>query len=79
MNYQGMGVSQWLVGIPVMAFPVFIFWLVNKFISYEVAVGTIAGLGVIGIVLRPVLLTYLTQRYRRRKYVTIQGFKQKGE
>lgn len=79
MNYQGMGISQWLVGIPVMAVPVFIFWILNKFVSYDVAVGTISGLGIIGILLRPTLLTYLTQRYRKRKYVTIQGFKQQGD
>jgi len=79
MNYQGMGVSQWLIGIPVMALPVFMFWLVDKFISFEAAVGFIAILGIAGIILRPALLTYLTQRYRSRKYVTIQGFKQQGD
>lgn len=79
MNYQGTGASQWLVGLPLLLIPIFFFWFINKFISYEVAVGFLAGLGVIGLILRPSLLTFLTQRYRRRKYVMIQGFKEKGD
>ncbi|WP_026932877.1 DUF5687 family protein [Christiangramia echinicola] len=79
MNYQGTGASQWLVGLPLVLIPIFFFWILNKFISYEVAVGFLAGLGVIGLILRPALLTYLAQRYRKRKYVMLQGFKQKGD
>ncbi len=79
MNYQGTGASQWIVGLPLLLIPIFFFWIINKFISYEVAVGFLAGLGVIGLILRPSLLTFLEQRYRRRKYVMIQGFKQKGD
>ncbi|MCM8569620.1 DUF5687 family protein [Gramella jeungdoensis] len=79
MNYQGTGASQWLVGLPLLLIPIFFFWIINKFINYEIAVGFLAGLGTIGLIIRPSLLTFLEQRYRRRKYVMIQGFKQKGE
>lgn len=79
MNYQGTGASQWLVGLPLLLLPIFFFWIINKFINYEVAVGFLAGLGIIGLILRPGLLNFLVQRYRKRKYVMIQGFKQQGE
>lgn len=79
MNYQGTGASQWLVGIPLLIIPIFFFWILNKFINYEVAVGFLAVLGIIGLILRSNLLTFLTQRYRKRKYVMIQGFKQTGD
>ena len=79
MNYQGMGASQWLVSLPLLLIPIFFFWIINKFIGYEVATGVIAGLGILGLVLRPQLLTYITQRYKKRKYLTIAGFKQKGD
>ena len=79
MNYQGTGASQWLVGLPLLLIPIFFFWIINKFINYEIAVGFLAFLGVLGLVLRPNLLTFLAQRYRKRKYVMIQGFKQKGD
>lgn len=79
MNYQGTGASQWLVGLPLMIIPIFLFWLANKFISYEIALGLLSGLGILGLILRPTLLKFLEQRYIKRKYVMIQGFKQKGD
>ncbi|SDS38863.1 DUF5687 family protein [Gramella sp. MAR_2010_147] len=79
MNYQGTGASQWLVGLPLLLIPIFFFWIINKFINYEIAVGFLAILGGLGLILRPILLTFLAQRYRKRKYVMIQGFKQKGD
>ncbi len=79
MNYQGTGASQWLVGIPLIFIPIFLFWITNKYINYDAAIVILAVLGVIGLILRPNLLTFLTHRYRSRKYVMIQGFKQKGE
>ena len=59
--------------------PIFFFWIINKFISYDIAVAFLAALGIIGLILRPNLLTFLAQRYRQRKYVMIQGYKQQGE
>ncbi|APG60822.1 DUF5687 family protein [Christiangramia salexigens] len=79
MNYQGTGASQWIIGLPLLILPVFFFWIINKFINYEVAVGFLAGIGIIGLILRSSLLNFLVTRYRLRKYAMIQGFKQKGE
>ena len=79
MNYQGTGASQWLVGLPLLLIPIFFFWIINKFINYEIAVGFLAVLGIIGLILRPGLLGFLAQRYRQRKYVMLEGFKQKGD
>ena len=79
MNYQGTGASQWLVSLPLLVLPIFFFWIINKFVNYEAALGVIAGLGIIGLLLRPAILTFLAQKYRQRKYVMIQGFKQKGD
>ncbi|MDR5591391.1 DUF5687 family protein [Christiangramia sp. SM2212] len=79
MNYQGTGASQWLVSLPLLTLPIFFFWLMNKFVNYESAIALIAGLGLIGLILRSTILTFLVQQYRKRKYVTIEGFKQKGD
>ncbi len=79
MNYQGTGASQWLVGIPLVFLPILLFWITNKYINYEAAIVILAILGIIGLILRPNLLSFLTQRYRNRKYVMIQGFQQKGD
>jgi hypothetical protein len=79
MNYQGTGASQWLVALPLLLIPIFFFWIINKFINYQVAIGFLAGLGIIGLILRQNLLTFLTRRYRIKKYAMIEGFKQTGE
>lgn len=79
MNYQGTGASQWLVGLPLMLIPIFFFWIINKFINYEVGVGFLAVLGIIGLILRPAILNFLVIRYRKRKYIMIEGYKQKGD
>lgn len=79
MNYQGTGATQWLVSIPLLLIPILFFWLINKFVNYEAALGVLAGLGIIGLLLKPTILTFLARQYRKRKYVMIQGFKQKGD
>ena len=79
MNYQGTGAAQWLVGLPLMIIPILIFWLLDKFVSFEVAVGTLAGMGLLGILLRKFIMDMVAQSYRKNKYAMIHGFKQTGE
>lgn len=79
MNYQGTGATQWLVGLPLIIIPVLIFWPLNRFVSYEFGVVTLAGLGVLGILLRSSLLSMIERFYQQKKYIMIQGFKQTGE
>ena len=79
MNYQGMGAAQWLVSIPLMALPVFIFWLVQRFSSFEIALAVLGLMGAAGLLLRSILFEKITGLYVKNKYEMIQGFKQSGE
>jgi hypothetical protein len=79
MNYQGTGAAQWLVGIPLMIIPILIFWLLNKFFSFEVAVAILAALGFLGIIFRNPIFNAIVQSYKKNKYAMINGFKQTGE
>lgn len=79
MNYQGTGAAQWLVGIPLMVIPVLIFWLINKYINFEAGLTVLGAMGALGLFLRPKLLENIAMAYTKRKYATIQGFKQTGE
>ena len=79
MNYQGTGVAQWLVGIPLLVIPVFLFWIFNKFISFESSIGFLLGLGILGLILRSHAISFIAQVYKRKKYTMIEGFKQQGE
>lgn len=79
MNYQGMGAAQWLVGLPLLIFPVFIFWIFNRFFSFEAAIAVILGLGMLGIILRNQIIEFIAVLYKRNKYAMVEGFKQQGE
>ncbi len=79
MNYQGTGATQWLVGIPLMAMPVLIFWIFYRFVSYESAVMVLFILGLAGLFFRSHAIAFIAQVYKRNKYAMIEGFKEKGD
>lgn len=79
MNYQGTGAAQWLVGIPLMALPVLLFWIFNKFFSFEAGVVLLLGLGLLGLFLRDRALQFIAVLYKRNKYAMIEGFGQQGD
>lgn len=78
MNYQGTGAAQWLVALPLMVLPIFIFWLAQTFLSFEAGVLVLAGMGLIGIILRGRFLIFIEEAYKKNKYAMINGFKQTG-
>ncbi len=79
MNYQGTGATQWLMVFPLMGIPILVFWLLNTFLSFEVALNTLAVLGVLGLLLRNILMEKICRLYKKRKYQMLTGFKQTGE
>lgn len=79
MNYQGTGAAQWLVGIPLMVVPVFLFWIFDKFVSYESSVIVLLSLGLTGLLFRSHAIAFIAQVYKRNKYAMIEGFKEKGD
>ena len=79
MNYQGTGATQWIVGIPLMVLPVLIFWLIDYLVSFNAGIVTLAGLGVLGLLLRKPTMDFIELAYKKNKYAMVQGFKQTGE
>jgi hypothetical protein len=52
------------------------FYGIDKLINTEVAIITIAAIGIIGLLMRNSLLNKIAASYTKRKYATINGFKQ---
>ncbi len=77
-NYQGTGAVQWIIGIPLMILPLAIFGVVYALLSFEIACAVLIVIGIIGIVLHPKLMAYITQRYQNSKYKMIDAFNQEN-
>ena len=79
MNYQGTGAAQWIAGIPLMVLPVLIFWGIEALVSFNAGIVTMAGLGILGLLLRKPIMDFIELAYKKNKYAMVQGFKQTGE
>ena len=75
-NYQGTGAVQWIIGFPLMVFPILIFYIPYKFIGFEAGIATLIILGAIGIVFHQKLMTFITKKYQKSKYKMISAFEQ---
>lgn len=77
-NMQGTSATQFLVMIPLMVVPCLIYFVLKTFISFEVALGVLFVLGIVGFVFRKQLMDKVAEAYRKRKYAMIAGFKEKN-
>lgn len=77
-NMQGTSAVQFLVMLPVLGAPIILFTLLNWLVSFEVAISTLIGLGVLGYAFKNKLLDMVTQQYANKKHVMLQGFQQKN-
>ncbi len=76
-NMQGMGMAQWLVGIPLMLVPMILHVALYYIFSLTVANIVFVILGITGILLREKLMNGITELYRKKKYAMVNGFQQK--
>jgi len=75
-NYQGVGVVQYLLGLPLMLVPMGFFYLPYKFINFESGIATLILLGALGIIFHQKLMASITKRYIKSKYKMIDAFGQ---
>lgn len=75
MNYQGMGASQWIAGLPLLVLPMALFYLFKLAFGATGAWAALGALGFIGITLHPVIINYFSKRYLQKKYELINNYK----
>lgn len=75
LNWEGVGAAQFLIILPIMFFPMLIYWLGSLLGGMYVGLGIIAGMGVIGIILKTPIINALAAQFERRKYIMTSGFK----
>jgi hypothetical protein len=74
-NYQGVGVTQWLIAFPILFGPMAVYGIVAVIFSNVVAYFVLGSLGLIGIILHPRLISYFTRQYLKRKHKMIAAYK----
>jgi len=77
MNYQGMGIAQWLMIIPMILIPMGVFGLINYVVSFNVATGVLFCLGGVGLAFQNYIFSNLVVVFKKRKYEMVIGFQQK--
>jgi hypothetical protein len=75
MNYEGFGLTQFILGVPLLGLPTLIYLPFSWFDQTVMAYMFIALLGICGIILREPILAYLARRLAKRKYVMAVGFR----
>jgi hypothetical protein len=77
-NYQGTGVMQWLIFLPLTGIPSVIWAIANYVGNFYIASAILVILGIIGFFLKNQLMIWIIEAYKRRKHAAINGFKQQN-
>ncbi|MBA6156246.1 hypothetical protein H3Z83_06895 [Tenacibaculum sp. S7007] len=73
-NTQGTSATQFLIIIPLMLFPMAIYWVFDKFIGYNSGFIAVALVGVIGMVFKNYFMNLIEKKYIKDKYAMINAF-----
>ncbi len=76
LNYQGTGAVQWIIGFPLLLFPVLIFYLPYHFFGFEAGIATLIILGGLGILFHQKIMDFIVKKYMGSKYKMIAAFDQ---
>ena len=75
MNYQGVGASQWIAGLPMMVVPIGLFYLCKLAFDPIVGYVVLGTLGFIGILFHSVIIDFFSKQYRKQKHQLIRNYK----
>ena len=73
-NTQGTSATQFIVIIPLMLFPMLVFWLLNKFVGGISGYAAVALIGVLCLVFKNYAMNFIEKKYIKDKYVMINAF-----
>lgn len=77
MNYQGMGISQFLLVFPTMAIPAIAYIVFNSIGFPQFSFYFLGVLGIIGIIFSKYLIQLVASQFVKRRYKMAVGFRQK--
>lgn len=76
MNYQGLGINNFIVVIPLMGLPVLGFQIISYLSSTNIALAAFTITGILGILFHKYLISKAVQFFESRRYSISEGFRQ---
>ncbi|SDT86656.1 hypothetical protein SAMN04487762_0062 [Polaribacter sp. Hel1_33_78] len=73
-NTQGTSATQFLVVIPLMLFPMLLFWVFNTYVGYNSGFIIVASIGLISLLLKNYAMNFTEKKYIKDKYAMINAF-----
>lgn len=78
MNYQGVGLNNFIMALPLLVGPMIIYLPFKLFFGYEVAVIALAVLGIIGFSLHRIIIRNAVKLFESKRYAIAEGYRKKG-
>ncbi|APZ45755.1 hypothetical protein BW723_05350 [Polaribacter reichenbachii] len=73
-NTQGTSATQFIIMIPLMLFPMLLFWIFNKFVGGFSGYIVVATVGVLAFLLKNYAMNFIEKKYIKDKYAMINAF-----
>lgn len=78
MNYQGVGVNNFIMVLPLLAVPALLYWVVSLIFGHTIAILFIGALGLFGLLFNQSLIRLAVNNFIKRRYQIAEGYRQKG-
>jgi hypothetical protein len=73
-NTQGTSATQFIIVIPLMLFPMALFWVFDTFVGYNSGFIVVASIGIVSLLLKNYAMNFIEKKYIKDKYVMINAF-----
>lgn len=77
MNYQGVGLNNFLIALPLIVGPIVLFLPVSFLFGYEAAVVVLATLGILGFAMHRIIIKSAVKHFESRRYLIAEGYRNK--
>jgi len=77
MNYQGVGINNFIIVLPLLIVPMLIYAPLKALFGYEVGVICLSLLGILGMVFHKYFINLAVKHFQEKKYGIAEGYRQK--